>query len=153
MWQKYEKNKETIKARGFLKKSIECYLEGFQADWRDAYPGINAVTLMEMTDPIDKRQSQLLPVVLYSVERRISSKHPDYWDYATLLELNILSNNQDKAMDSLENALASIREKWEPKTTANNIKLIIDERKKRGSETNWSEEILNELLKAVKNNK
>ena len=148
LWQKYEKNKETIKARGFLKKSIECYLEGFQADWRDAYPGINAVTLMEMTDPIDKRQSQLLPVVLYSVERRISSKHPDYWDYATLLELNILSNNQDKAMDSLENALASIREKWEPKTTANNIKLIIDVRKKRGSETNWSEEILNELLKA-----
>ncbi len=151
LWKKHKEKGESIVARGFLKKSIECYLEGFQSDWRDAYPGINAVTLMEMTDPIDKRQSELLPVVLYSVERRISTKHPDYWDYATLLELKILSNDSGDAMNSLENAVASVREKWEPKTTANNIKSIIDVRQRRGDNTGWIEEIYKELLKAGEN--
>lgn len=151
LWKNNEERGENVMARGFLKKSIECYLEGFQSDWRDAYPGINAVTLMEMTEPIDKRQSKLLPVVLYSVERRISTKHPDYWDHATLLELNILSNDSENAINSLENTVASIRDKWEPKTTANNIKLIIDVRKKRGCKTKWIEEIYNELLKAGEN--
>ena len=35
-------------ARALLKSAIDTYLAGFEADWRDAYPGINAVTLMEM---------------------------------------------------------------------------------------------------------
>ncbi|MGH6748161.1 MAG: TRAFs-binding domain-containing protein, partial [Methyloceanibacter sp.] len=35
-------------ARALLKNAIDTYLAGFEADWRDAYPGINAVTLMEM---------------------------------------------------------------------------------------------------------
>src|SRR5262249_950512 len=34
-------------ARALLKKAVDTYLAGFEADWRDAYPGINAVTLME----------------------------------------------------------------------------------------------------------
>ena len=32
-------------ARALLKNAIDTYLAGFEADWRDAYPGINAVTL------------------------------------------------------------------------------------------------------------
>ncbi len=35
-------------ARALLKNAVDTYLAGFEADWRDAYPGINAVTLMEM---------------------------------------------------------------------------------------------------------
>ena len=31
-------------ARALLKNAVETYLAGFEADWRDAYPGINAVT-------------------------------------------------------------------------------------------------------------
>ena len=31
--------------RSSLGRAIEAYLDGFEADWRDAYPGINAVTL------------------------------------------------------------------------------------------------------------
>ena len=33
---------------GLLNKSIDAYLKGFEIDWRDAYPGINALTLMEI---------------------------------------------------------------------------------------------------------
>jgi len=57
-------------ARGLLRRAIETYLEGFQTDWRDAFPGINAVTLMEMQDKPDPRQAQLLPVVRYSATRK-----------------------------------------------------------------------------------
>jgi hypothetical protein len=30
-------------ARGQLDKAINDYVKGFESDWRDAYPGINAV--------------------------------------------------------------------------------------------------------------
>ena len=38
-------------ARGLLDKAIEAYLAGFEADWRDHYPGINAVQLMTCAIP------------------------------------------------------------------------------------------------------
>ena len=38
-------------ARGDLKQAIDAYRRGFEADWRDAYPGVNAVTLMEILEP------------------------------------------------------------------------------------------------------
>lgn len=151
LWKKNKKTGNHIKANGFLKKAIDTYLEGIEADWRDAYPGINAVTLMEMTNPVDNRQKEILPVVLYSVKRRLSQKHPDYWDYATLLELNILSDEQKKAYNSLSNALTQIRERWEPESTAGNIKLIIEAKKERNEEINWIEQIYKELIDASKN--
>ena len=44
---------------------------GFQADWRDAYPGVNAVTLMEMQDKPDPPiQAEILPVVRYSAPQK-----------------------------------------------------------------------------------
>src|ERR1035441_8333195 len=88
--------------REFWIKQIEAYLKGFEADWRDAYPGVNAVTLMELHDPPDPRRMDLIPVVRYSVERRISKGAPDYWDYATLLELAMLASDQQKAFAALD---------------------------------------------------
>lgn len=40
-------------ANGLLKRAIEAYRKGFETDWRDAYPGVNAVTLMELKAPPD----------------------------------------------------------------------------------------------------
>jgi tetratricopeptide (TPR) repeat protein len=150
LWKKNKKTGNHIIAGGFLKKAIDTYLEGFEADWRDAYPGINAVTLMEITNPVDNRQKEILPVVLYSVKRRLSQKYPDYWDHATLLELNILSDEQEEAYDSLSNALTEIRERWEPESTAGNIELIIEAKKERNEEVNWIEKIYTELINASK---
>jgi hypothetical protein len=50
-------------ARALLKSAIDAYLAGFEADWRDAYPGINAVTLMKMLPKPDPRQAEILPGV------------------------------------------------------------------------------------------
>lgn len=104
-----------------------------------------------MLNPVDKRQQELLPVVHYAVKRRLELKNVDYWDHATLLELSIISRDKNTASKSLSDALIAIREKWEPKTTANNIRMIIDARNQRGEDTKWVEEIEDELLSASNN--
>lgn len=119
-------------ARGLLDKAIATYLQGFEADWRDAYPGINAITLMELRDPPDPRQAELLPVVTYAVRRRVATGKPDYWDHATLLELAVLGRDQAAGEAALAHAVAAVREPWEPETTARNLRLIREARKRRG---------------------
>lgn len=146
LWTKAKESNQKLISEAYLDKAIQCYLIGFEADWRDAYPGINAVTLMEMKNPIDNRQKKILPVVQYAVERRLTAKRPDYWDYATLLELNILSNNKSEASATLSKVLISIKEKWESKTTANNIQKIIEIREERNEQVDWIKEIYNELI-------
>ena len=132
-------------ARGLLDKAIEAYLSGFEADWRDAYPGINTVTLMELKDPPDPRREQLLPVVAYAVERRMAAGKPDYWDHATRLELAVLAKDEGKALAALGDALAAVRESWEPKTTARNLRLIREARERRQEEVAWAREMEAEL--------
>ena len=119
-------------ARGFLDEAVDAYLRGFQADWRDAYPGINALTLMEVRDPRDDRIREILPVVKYSVTRRLDSGNPNYWDHATLLELAVLGGDEAAAADAVAAALAAVREVWEPDTTALNLGFIREVRARRG---------------------
>jgi len=149
-WEKAVKSGEKALARGLLDNAINAYLKGFEADWRDAYPGVNVVTLMEVKDPPDPRREQLLPVVRYAVERKIAIGKPDYWDYATLLELAVLAKDEERAMKSLSNALAAIREGWEPETTAHNLRLIREARERRQESVEWEKGIEKELQRNAK---
>ena len=146
-WEIERKAGNVLGARGWLKKSAETYLAGFEADWRDAYPGINAVTLMELMSPPDARRLELLPVVTYAVKRRLAQSTPDYWDHATLLELAVLSRDEAAALDAAAAALAAVRETWEPQTTANNLRLIREARVAQGQVLPWADEIEGALLK------
>ena len=136
-WETAQDAGQTILAKGLLQKAIEAYLSGFETDWRDAYPGINAVTLMELKDPPDDRRHKIIPIVTYAVERRISAGKPDYWDHATLLELAVLGGDQAAADKALTNAAAVVREKWEPETTARNLRLIREAREHRKQGLPW----------------
>jgi len=140
-WEQAQKSGKSILAEGLLVKAIETYVKGFDADWRDAYPGINAVTLMETKELRDPRQKDLLPVVTYAVKQRIAGGKPDYWDYATLLELAVLAKNREEAAAALANALAHVREPWEPETTARNLRLIREARERRGEDVVWELQI------------
>jgi hypothetical protein len=144
-WEAAVQKGETFAARGLLDKAIDAYLHGFEADWRDAYPGINAVTLMELKEPPDPRRIEILPVVSYAVERRIASGIPDYWDYATRLELAVLAKDEKRAMTALADALAYVRESWEPETSARNLRLISNARKQRQEQFGWAKQIEEEL--------
>src|SRR6266568_3190800 len=146
-WEAAQKQGDKFLAQGLLDKAINAYLRGFEADWRDAYPGINAVTLMELRDPPDPRREKLFPVVSYAVERRIATGKPDYWDYATRVELAVLAKDQQSAESALADALAAVREVWEPETTARNLRLIADTRARRNEVLPWATEVEQTLRK------
>jgi tetratricopeptide (TPR) repeat protein len=134
------KKQNLPEARALLKHAIDAYLAGFEADWRDAYPGINAVTLMEMSVKPDPRQADILPVVRYSACRK-AAKAPDFWDHATLLELAVLARDRDDAADRLGEALAVARASWELETTARNLSLIREMREGRGEDAGWIKQL------------
>lgn len=148
-WEDAKKQGRTELAAGELRRAKDAYLRGFEADWRDAYPGINALTLMELEEPPDPQRRKIFPVVRYSVERRLSSKRRDYWDYATQLELAVLGEDRDAAAKALADALPSIRECWEPKTTARNLRLILEARKKRDDEVSWIRKTIDQLTEGA----
>jgi hypothetical protein len=134
-------------ARGYLKKAIDIYRQGFEADSRDAYPGVNAVTLLDIrgTPKALQERDRLLPVVCFAVEQRLKRTTPDYWDLATMLELSVLRSDDEAADEFLDDALAAIREDWEPETTARNLRLIRDARADRNEDVSWLGEIIDVL--------
>lgn len=140
---------DKIGAIGHLDQAIHAYRRGFMADQRDAYPGINLLTLLDIQGEKDSitEKDRLLPVVRFAVEQRLSGATPDYWDHATMIELAVLSNESKEAMKHLAKAVAVIREKWEPETTANNLKMIEQSREARGIDTSWLKQIITELDK------
>jgi len=149
-WEIAYQDGKNILAKGLIEKAIEAYLKGFEADWRDAYPGINAVTLMFINDPEDMRIHEILSVVNYSVNRRIVSGNPDYWDHATILELAVIENNELRAFEALSKASVLVREVWEPETTIRNLKLIDESRVRNNLKLTWPKNIENELKKLIK---
>ena len=140
----------TRQARSHLDKAIAAYTRGFESDWRDAYPGINAVTLLDIKGdaPSLARKDELLPVVRFAVTQRLKSAKPDYWDYATLVELAVLASDDGAVEQVLGDALTAVREPWEPMMTANNLKLIRDARAARGAAAKWLDEVIAALESA-----
>jgi len=138
-----------LQARGHLEQAIDAYRKGFESDWRDAYPGINAVTLMEIRDPGGAVQQALIPVVQYANRRRIEGGGGDYWDHATRLELGVLARDRDEAYAAAADALAAVREPWEPETTARNLALIRQSRATSGETLDWADEIEQELRRSA----
>lgn len=149
-WQEAVKSGEARRAHGYLDKAIETYEMGFQADWRDAYPGINTATLLDIRgDPASlSRRDELVPVVRFAVTQRLRARAPDYWDHATLLELAVLGEDEALAAKALSDALATPIEGWMPTTTAGNLTMIRNARSERGLAQPWLDDLIAELERA-----
>jgi tetratricopeptide (TPR) repeat protein len=148
-WKEAVEAGDSIAAFGHLDQAIEAYRRGYLADQRDAYPGINLLTLLDIRGDEDSvtEKARLLPVVRFAVEQRLAGTTPDYWDHATMLELSVLENDERQAMKHLAKAVAIIRERWEPETTRRNLKMIEKARKERSEQTGWLSQIIAELDK------
>jgi tetratricopeptide (TPR) repeat protein len=146
-WASAVKEGNSFVAGAYLGKAIDTYIKGFEADWRDFYPGINAVTLLDIKDPDEPRKKELLPVVAYAVRQKMARGKPDYWDQATLLELAVLGNDQEEAARVLGDVMIAVREPWEPETTANNLRLIRENREKRNQDSAWIKQVEDLLVK------
>ena len=144
---------DAITARGYFKESLAAYTRGFEADMRDAYPGINAATLLDVqgSDESKAKRDKLVPVVRFAVEQRLRAKSPDYWDYATLVELAVLGNDPALAGDCLASALTLAKERFMPETTSRNLSLIREFRAARGENVAWLDEIIAVLDKKAGN--
>ena len=140
---------DPVAAGGHLEQAINAYRRGYMADQRDAYPGINLLTLLDIRGNKESLEDRdrLLPVVRFAVEQRRAGAAPDYWDHATMLELAVLESEAEEAMKHLARAVAIIRETWEPGTTANNLQMIERSRRARGDDTSWLRKIVTELEK------
>ena len=82
-----------------------------------------------------------MPVVRYAVEWKIDGGKPDYWDYATLLELAVIEWNKADRKECLVKALTSVREKWEAEATARDLRITRESRQARGDQPGWTTEV------------
>ena len=144
-WENALEREEPVDRDALLERAIETYIKGFEADWRDAYPGISSITLLEIKAPEDPRKEELLPIVNYSLKRKIALGNSDYWDYASLLEIAVITNSPEDAPENLRKMSKLIRESWEAVTTSRNIRLIREAREERGVECSWLLEIEDKL--------
>jgi MAP3K TRAFs-binding domain len=146
-WEKAHTHGDLTKARGYLKQAIAAYVGGFETDWRDIYPGINAVTLLDVQGSKTslEQKDRLLPVVRFAVEQRLRTPAADYWDHATLLEISVLENDTEQALDVLDVALTVGTEPWQPKSTAKNLRIIEWARTERGEDIGWLSQLIHEL--------
>jgi len=62
-----------------------------------------------------------------------------------LLEIAVLENDPDQALDALDSALAVATETWQQRTTAGNLRIIGQARQERGDGIGWLTKIINEL--------
>ena len=134
-------------ATALLGKAIDAYRQGFEADWRDSFPGINAVSLAEIQEPGQPLVRELAPIVQYSTSRRIANGVGDYWDQATLLELAVLTRDDARAAEQLSAARAANPDGWMSESTANNLELIAKAREGRGESVSGLRELIDDLLK------
>ena len=148
-WEEARRAGNQALARALLNSAINEYLKGFETDWRDYYPGINALTLMEWSDPPDPRRDEIRPVVKYAVQRRIAAGQRDYWNYATALELAVLGSDQAGASEALGQALAVAPKPFMTETTVRNLQLIRAARERHQEPTDWIKTIEEQLLQSA----
>jgi hypothetical protein len=129
----------------WLHKAIDTYVKGYETDIRDAYPGVNAITLMSALDEPDPRLEELLPVVLFATKQRISQIDPNYWDYATLMELEVIAHHPKEAKEALTKALPCADEDWMKKTTRDTMVMLRDKWREQGEDVDWLDEIVEGL--------
>jgi len=97
----------------WLLKSFETYLKGYRVDWKEVYPGINALTLgtilvhladkyddKKEPDPEIQRVRGLLPelrgALIFALETKAEEENPDYWALISLAELRVLTTDASR---------------------------------------------------------
>jgi hypothetical protein len=141
------KEKGNILASASLEEAISAYTRGFESDPREYYPGINAITLLiEKGDEKSlKIVEKLAPLVSFAVARRGGASSDNYWDLATVLELNCISGDWISALHVLPRVLDKAKESWMRKTTLGNIMILKQARTCQGHAMEELQEIITQF--------
>jgi hypothetical protein len=130
-----------------LDRAIDAYGEGFEADPRDYYPGINLATLLlNRGTPSDlERLDELVPVVQFAVGRRGGLSSRDYWDRATVLELAVIGSDEATASRAKASLLVDAPPGWMRETTARNLQLLVAPLVRAGRDVQWVQALVDAL--------
>src|SRR5262249_55119381 len=142
---------KSIIAAAALDDAITAYTRGFEADPRDYYPGVNAITLLieKGSDDAMKDAERLVALVAFAVARPGGATSGDYWDLATVLELACIGNDWTTAGRVLPRVIAAARESWMPKTTLTNLELLKQARMRQGQAPPPLDEVIAELRRCA----
>lgn len=134
-------------AAGALDLAIETYVQGFESDPRDYYPGVNAITLLFLRgDPASLEQmARLEPSVSFAVARRGGASSTDYWDLATVLEISVLRADWSMAARTLPKVLLQAGAAWNLQTTLDNLLMIREAYAARAASTAELDSLLDAL--------
>jgi len=145
------KEKRSIMASAALDDSISTYTEGFESDPRNYYPGINAITLLieKGDEEALKKAEELAPLVSFAVARCGGVSSGNYWDLATVLELNCISSDWFSAVKILPKVLDKAKESWMLKSTLDNLTMLKHARILQGHNIEKLQEIIKELEKCI----
>ncbi len=88
-------------------------------------------------------------MVRYSATRK-AEKNPDYWDYATLMELAVLAKDPDDADEQLSEALGLGARGLGARVDGRNLSRMRRARSERGEDVALIERLEQELLRAAK---
>jgi hypothetical protein len=111
-----------------LDVAIDAYTQGFDADPRDFYPGINLLALLlNRGRPADlDRVEDLVPVVRFAIARRRGLASGDYWTLATLLALAAMSDDRSLGERALSAIFDTSPHAWMRETTAVDLQELRD---------------------------
>lgn len=145
-------NAESFMVPEYCRQAIEAYLQGFESDPRDFYPGVNALTLMYFSGIQSDKFQEYYPLVSFAVERQGKQKSKDYWLQATGFELAVLKLDEEKAKKYFLKALTCMPDKWQLETTYDNlVKIHTKAKSERGEEAvTWIWEILKIMEQQMK---
>ena len=110
-------------AKPLLYRAIDAYRRGFEADPRDPYPGVNAVTLCALAG-LESELTKISPVVAFAIARRGGLRVRDYFDMAALCELCCATGDEDTAREAAMLALGRPHPAWARASTARNLRLL-----------------------------
>jgi tetratricopeptide (TPR) repeat protein len=109
------------RVRGARQRAIQAYRSGFECDWRDPYPGINAVMLAAQQDLPATLDDPFLAAVEYAVSRRIAADEPEYWDYACAVQLAVVTGRTKEAEEHLPDLLYAMTQPFHRTSTLQSL--------------------------------
>lgn len=129
-------------AKNRIKKAIELYTQSFEDNPNDYYPGIRLLNLLYTSNLEDAktRYEKYLPLVEFSISRRLNKNKKEYWALASRVELEVMKGNIQAASDIACDAVDSQHAYWKRESTVKQLSKIVA----------YKESVLNEDVTGIR---
>lgn len=137
-------NRSTFIVRGLRQMAVEAYRAGFDCDWRDPYPGVNAVMIGATISLEDTLRDPLLGAVNYALNRRLARADPEYWDFACAVELAVVEGRTANAEDHLPSLLLRMEQPFQKTATLADLSNLREISESHGQGA-WHADLIREI--------